>query len=228
MAPSVVAFGGDLPKVPHALTEAGISRVQGEFVSAARRALAAGCEWLELHSAHGYLSHEFLSPLSNQRNDRYGGSFENRTRFLLETVRAVRAVWPDRLPFTVRLSCTDWVPGSWDIDQCVELARQLRAEGVDLLDCSSGGAVPDAKIPLAPGFQVPLAERIRREASIATAAVGLITEPVQADDIIRRGSADLVLLGREWLRDPIWPIRAARSLGKVAALPAPAQYSRAW
>jgi 2,4-dienoyl-CoA reductase-like NADH-dependent reductase (Old Yellow Enzyme family) len=228
VAPSVVAFGGDLPKVPHALTEAGISRVQGEFVSAARRALAAGCEWLELHSAHGYLSHEFLSPLSNQRNDRYGGSFENRTRFLLETVRAVRAVWPDRLPFTVRLSCTDWVPGSWDIDQCVELARQLRAEGVDLLDCSSGGAVPDAKIPLAPGFQVPLAERIRREASIATAAVGLITEPVQADDIIRRGSADLVLLGREWLRDPIWPIRAARSLGKVAALPAPAQYSRAW
>jgi 2,4-dienoyl-CoA reductase-like NADH-dependent reductase (Old Yellow Enzyme family) len=228
VAPSAVAFGGDLPKVPSALTEAGISHVQGQFVDAARRALAAGCEWLELHSAHGYLSHEFLSPLSNQRIDRYGGSFENRLRFLLETVRVVRAVWPDRLPFTVRLSCTDWVPGAWDIDQSVELARQLRAEDVDLIDCSSGGAVPDAKIPVAPGFQVPLADRIRREAGIATAAVGLITEPLQADDIISHNCADLVLLGREWLRDPIWPIRAARVLGKSAALSLPVQYARAW
>lgn len=228
LAPSALAFGGDLPKVPRAMTEADIACVQGEFVSAARRALTAGSDWLELHSAHGYLSHEFLSPLTNQRTDGYGGSFANRIRFLLETARAVRGVWPERLPLAVRLSCTDWVPGGWDLDQSVELARRLRTEGVDLIDCSSGGAVPDAKIPAGPGYQVPFAERIRREAGVPTAAVGALTEPAQADEIIRRGRADLVLLGREFLRDPYWPLRAARSLGQADALAPPIQYARAW
>jgi 2,4-dienoyl-CoA reductase-like NADH-dependent reductase (Old Yellow Enzyme family) len=228
MAPSALAFGGELPKVPRAMTEADIARVQNEFVLAARRALAAGCECLELHSAHGYLSHEFLSPLTNHRSDRYGGSFDNRVRFLLETTRAVRVAWPDKLPLAVRISCTDWVPGGWDIEQSVELARRLKAEGVDLIDCSSGGNVPDAKIPVGPGYQVPFAERIRKEAAIATAAVGMITIPAQADEIVRQGRADLVLLAREFLRDPYWPMRAARALGHAAAVPSPVQYMRAW
>jgi 2,4-dienoyl-CoA reductase-like NADH-dependent reductase (Old Yellow Enzyme family) len=228
MAPSALAFGGELPKVPRAMTEADVARVQNEFVLAARRALAAGCEWLELHSAHGYLSHEFLSPLTNHRSDRYGGSFDNRVRFLLETTRAVRAAWPDKLPLAVRISCTDWVPGGWDIEQSVELARRLKAEGVDLIDCSSGGNLPDAKIPVGPGYQVPFAERIRKEAAIATAAVGMITIPAQADEIVRQGRADLVLLAREFLRDPYWPMRAARALGHAAAVPSPVQYMRAW
>ncbi len=228
LAPSALPFGGELPKVPRAITEADIARVQRDFAAAARRALAAGCEWLELHSAHGYLSHEFLSPLTNQRADRYGGRFENRIRFLVETTRAVRAVWPERLPLAVRLSCTDWVPGGWDIEQSVALARQLKAEAVDLIDCSSGGLVPDARIPVGPGYQVPLAERIRREAGVATAAVGALTAPAHADEIVRNGRADLVLLGREFLRDPYWPRHAARTLGQTAALPPPVQYDRAW
>jgi 2,4-dienoyl-CoA reductase-like NADH-dependent reductase (Old Yellow Enzyme family) len=228
VAPSALAFGGELKKVPHALTLGEIKQVQADFVAAAQRSLAVGYEWLELHSAHGYLSHEFLSPLSNQRTDGYGGSFENRIRFLLETTRAVRAVWPERLPYTVRLSCTDWVDGGWDIDQSVELSRRLKAEGIDLIDCSSGGAGPHAKIPVGPGYQVPFAEKIRREAGIATAAVGLITEAKQADAIIQSGQADLVLLAREELRDPYWPAHAARALGHAAAVPPPSQYARAW
>jgi 2,4-dienoyl-CoA reductase-like NADH-dependent reductase (Old Yellow Enzyme family) len=228
VAPSAVAFGGELTKVPHPLSVVEIKQVQANFVAAARRSLAAGYEWLELHSAHGYLSHEFLSPLSNQRTDTYGGGFDNRIRFLVETTRAVRAVWPERLPFTVRLSCSDWVTGGWDIEQSVELSRRLKAEGIDLVDCSSGGAVPDAKIPAGPGFQVPFAERIRREAGIATAAVGFITEPKQADAIIHAGQADLVLLAREELRDAYWPVHAARVLGRRAAVPPPRQYARAW
>jgi 2,4-dienoyl-CoA reductase-like NADH-dependent reductase (Old Yellow Enzyme family) len=227
IAPSALAFGGDLPKVPRAMTEADIERVKNAFAETAMRALTAGYEWLELHSAHGYLSHEFLSPLSNQRTDSYGGAFENRIRFLIETTRAVRAVWPDKFPLAVRLSCTDWVPGGWDIDQSVELARKLKAEGVDLVDCSSGGMVPDAKIPIAPCFQVPFAERIRREAGIATAAVGFITKPAEADEIVRNGKADLVLLARELLREPYWPARAARTLGHGDKLPVPVQYARA-
>ena len=166
--------------------------------------------------------------MSNRRTDRYGGSFENRIRFAVETSRAVRAVWPEKLPLTARLSCTDWMPGGWDIEQSVELARRLKAEGVDLIDCSSGGAVPDAKIPVAPGYQVPFAEKIRREANIATAAVGFITEPKQADEIIRSGQADLVLLARELLRDPYWPAHAAQILGHKDKLPPPPQYARAW
>jgi 2,4-dienoyl-CoA reductase-like NADH-dependent reductase (Old Yellow Enzyme family) len=223
-----VAFGGDLSKVPHALSPAEISQVQADFVAAAKRSLAAGYEWLELHSAHGYLSHEFLSPLSNQRTDAYGGSFENRIRFLLETNRAVRAVWPEQLPYTVRLSCTDWVEGGWDLEQSVELSRRLKAEGVDLIDCSSGAAVPTAKVLVAPGYQVPFAERIRRDAAIATAAVGMITEAKQADAIIQCGQADLVLFAREELRDPYWPAHAARILGHASAVPPPSQYARAW
>jgi len=228
LAPSPLAFGGDLGRVPRELTVPEIRRIQGDFASAAKRALAAGYEWVELHSAHGYLAHEFLSPLSNQRTDSYGGSFENRIRFLLETTRAVRAVWPENLPLTVRLSCTDWTEGGWDADQSVELARRLKAEGVDLLDCSSGGGVATAKIPVGPGYQVQFAERIRREAGIATAAVGMITEAKQADEIIRAGRADLVLLARASLRDAYWPAHAARELGQAATLPAPNQYARAW
>ena len=228
LAPSPLPFGDTLTKVPRQMTEADIRRLQQDFVSAAKRALAAGCEWLEIHSAHGYLSHEFLSPLSNRRTDHYGGSFENRIRFLLETSRAIRAEWPERLPLAVRLSCTDWVPEGWDIDQTVELARRLKAEGVDLIDCSSGGLVPDARIPVGPSYQVPFAERIRRESGIATAAVGSITAPAQADEIVRNGRADLVLMAREFLRDPYWPVRAARALGQEAAVSPPVQYGRAW
>jgi len=228
LAPSAIPFGDDLPKIPRAMTLEDIARVRVDFVAAARRSLQAGYEWLEIHSAHGYLSHEFLSPLSNQRTDAYGGSFDNRIRFLLETVRGVRSVWPERLPLTVRLSCTDWAPGGWDIEQSVELARRLKAEGVDLIDCSSGGLVHHAKIPVGPGYQVPFAERIRREAGLLTAAVGLITEPAQADAIIREGRADLVLLAREFLRDPNWPLRAAKALGHSDQIAPPRQYARAW
>ncbi|MGO8678202.1 MAG: NADH:flavin oxidoreductase/NADH oxidase [Limisphaerales bacterium] len=228
IAPSAIAFGGSLTKAPRAMSEADIARVQAAFVAAAKRSLAAGVEWLELHFAHGYLAHQFLSPLSNHRADRYGGELENRLRFPLETARAVRAVWPDKFPLAVRLSCTDWVTGGWDIEQSIELARRLKAEQVDLIDCSSGGTVPDARIPVGPGYQVPFSERIRREAGIATATVGGITEPTHADELIRNGRADLVLLGREFLRQPYWPRSAARALHQRDAVPAPVQYGRAW
>jgi 2,4-dienoyl-CoA reductase-like NADH-dependent reductase (Old Yellow Enzyme family) len=228
LGPSAIPFGGDLTKTPRAMTEADIAKAQVNFADAAARALAAGCEWLEIHSAHGYLSHEFLSPLSNRRADRYGGDFENRIRFVMETTAKVRAIWPERLPLAVRLSCTDWAPGGWDIEQSVELARRLKLAGVDLIDCSSGGAIPDAVIPAGPGYQTPFAERIRREAGIATAAVGGITAPAHADEIIRNGRADIVLLARELLRDPYWPAHAAKVLGQTAALPPPPQYGRAW
>ncbi len=228
MAPSALPFGENLPKVPRAMTEADIVHAQKDFAAAAGRALAAGCEWLELHSAHGYLMHEFLSPLTNQRLDSYGGSFENRVRFLLETTRAVRKVWPEQLPLAVRLSCTDWVSGGWDIDQSVELSRLLKAEGVDLIDCSSGGIVPDAKIPVAPCYQVSFAERIRQETGVLTAAVGMINTPEQADGIVRNGRTDLVLMARQFLRDPYWPLRAANTLGHEDRLRSPVQYARAW
>ena len=210
------------------MTETDIIRVQADFAAAARRSRAAGYEWLEIHAAHGYLLQEFLSPLSNRRTDRYGGGFDNRIRFLVETIRALRAVWPERLPLTVRLTCTEWVPEGWDMEQTVELARRLKAEGVDLIDCSSGGNVPGAKIPSGPGYQVPFAERIRKEAGLATAAVGWITDPRQAEDIIAQGRADVVLLGREFLRDASWPARAHRVLGSPGAAPVPVQYARAW
>jgi len=228
IAPSAIPFGGELAKVPRAMTEADITRVQNDFVAAAKRALMAGFEWLELHAAHGYLFNEFLSPLANHRTDQYGGSRENRCRFLLETTRAVRAVWPDQFPLAVRLSAIDWMPGGWEIEDSLALVKQLKAAGVDLIDCSSGGAAPHAKIQAGAGYQVPFAETIRRETGILTAAVGQITEPTHADEIIRNGRADIVLLAREFLRDPYWPLHAANALRQKEALSIPVQYARAW
>jgi len=223
-APSAVPFGSRSP-VPEALGEDGIRDVVRAFADAAGRAREAGFKVVELHAAHGYLLHEFLSPLSNRRTDRYGGAFENRIRLLLEVVEAVRRVWPDALPLFVRISATDWMEGGWDVEQSVELARLLKARGVDLVDCSSGGAVPGATIPVGPGYQAPFAAKVRAQAGIATAAVGLITEPAQADEIIRGGAADLVLLARAVLRDPYWPLHAAKKLG--AEITWPVQYQRA-
>jgi 2,4-dienoyl-CoA reductase-like NADH-dependent reductase (Old Yellow Enzyme family) len=224
VAPSALAFDEGWT-VPTALDEGGLAAVVQGFVDAARRALAAGFQVVEIHAAHGYLLHQFLSPLSNHREDRYGGSFENRTRLLREVVAAVRDVWSERLPLFVRLSATDWVEGGWNLDQSVELAKALSDLGVDLVDCSSGGLVPRAEIPLGPGYQVPFAARIRAEASLATGAVGLITAPEQAEQILAQSSADLVLLGRQLLRDPRWPLHAAPAL--KAEIPWPASYARA-
>lgn len=229
VGPNATAFQPETERVPHALSREEIAGVVDAFRASAIRAAGAGYRWLELHGAHGYLAHEFLSPLSNARTDDYGGSFENRLRFTLEVTRAVRAVWPENLPLTWRISATDWVEGGWTPDDSVTLARRLKDEGVDLVDCSSGGNVPHAKIPVAPNYQVFLSERIRREAGIATAAVGLITEAAQADTIIREGKADLVLMAREFLRDPYWPLHAARALGQEDVLKTmvPPQYGRA-
>jgi 2,4-dienoyl-CoA reductase-like NADH-dependent reductase (Old Yellow Enzyme family) len=224
IGPTADPFSATLP-VPRPMDADDISGVVAAFRAAATRALAAGFDVVELHAAHGYLIHEFLSPLVNTRADAYGGSFDNRVRFGLEVVDAVRAAWPDRSPLFVRISATDWKDGGWDIEQAVELARRLRDRGVDLIDCSSGGAVPDVTVPIGPGYQVPFAERIRRYGGVATGAVGLITEPAQANEIIERGRADVVLLARELLRDPYWPLRAARELGRV--VPWPVQYLRA-
>ena len=226
VAPSPLAFT-EKHNIPAELSRTEIQQIIAAFVSAAKRATTAGFEILELHSAHGYLVHEFLSPLSNQRTDEYGGSFENRTRFARELVEAVRNVWPQQLPLFVRLSCTDWMSGGWSVEESIELARAFKILGVDLLDCSSGGTSIAAKIPLEPGYQVPFAARIRRESNMPTGAVGLITDPKQADDIVRKGQADIILLAREFLRDPYWPIHAAISLG--AELPQiPPQYARAF
>lgn len=224
VGPTDQPFSAGYP-VPRPLSVEEIAGVVDAFRQAAGRALAAGFDVIEIHAAHGYLIHEFLSPLVNTRVDEYGGSYDNRVRLCLDVVQAVRGVWPDERPIFVRISSTDWKEGGWDIEQSVELARRLRALGVDLIDCSSGGAVPDAVVPVAPGYQVEFAERIRREANVATGAVGLITEPRQADEIIRENRADCVLLARELLRDPYWPLRAARELGQV--VPWPVQYLRA-
>ena len=224
VAPSALPFDAGWT-APRALDEAGLAAVLQGFAQSARRALEAGFQVVEIHAAHGYLLHQFLSPLTNRREDRYGGTFENRTRLLREVVAAVRGVWPERLPLFVRLSATDWVEGGWNLDQSVELSKALKALGVDLVDCSSGGLVPRAEIPLGPGYQVPFAARIRAEAGLATGAVGLITEPEQAEGILAQGSADLVLLGRELLRDPRWPLHAAQAL--QAEIPWPASYARA-
>jgi 2,4-dienoyl-CoA reductase-like NADH-dependent reductase (Old Yellow Enzyme family) len=223
-APSALAFTDNYP-MPKALTSDGIQEVIAAFAAAARRACQAGFRVVEIHAAHGYLIHEFLSPLSNRRADDYGGSFENRTRLCREIVAAVRSAWPKELPFFVRISSTDWVDGGWNIDESVKLAAQLKPMGVDLIDCSSGGNVPHAKIPVGPGYQVAFAERIRREAEIMTGAVGMITSPVQAEHIIRTEQADAVIMAREFLRDPYWPLRAARELDEQIAWPV--QYLRA-
>jgi 2,4-dienoyl-CoA reductase-like NADH-dependent reductase (Old Yellow Enzyme family) len=224
IAPSPIAFSPDYCP-PREMTREDINRVRADFVVAAELAAGIGFEVIEIHAAHGYLAHEFLSPLSNQRSDEYGGSFENRVRMLRELVGEVRGVLGDRLPLSVRISATDWVDGGWTVDESVELAKLLKSDGADVIDCSSGGLVPDAKIPVGPGYQTEFAERIRREAGIATAAVGMITSAAQADHIIRTGQADIVLLARELLRDPYWPFHAAQALHQTAQWPV--QYLRA-
>jgi len=224
VGPSGMPFGEGYIE-PEALTQDGIRAVVDAFAAAAQRAFKAGFRVVEIHAAHGYLLHQFLSPLSNRRRDEYGGSFANRARLLFEVSEAVRLVWPERYPLFVRISATDWADGGWDVEQSVQLAKQLRPLGVDLVDCSSGGTLPRADIPLGPGYQTSFAERLRRESGCATGAVGMITSPVQADHIIRSGQADMVLLARELLRDPYWPLRAARELGHD--VPWPVQYLRA-
>jgi 2,4-dienoyl-CoA reductase-like NADH-dependent reductase (Old Yellow Enzyme family) len=224
VAPTALAFADEYP-MPRALSIDGIKNIVSAFAAAARRACEAGFRVIEIHAAHGYLIHEFLSPLSNQRTDAYGGSFENRTRLLREIVASVRGVWPERGPLFVRISASDWIEGGWDIQQSVELARQLKELGADLIDCSSGGNVSGAEIPVGPGYQTPFAEQIRREANILTGAVGMITSPVQAEHILVTGQADAVIIAREFLRDPYWPLRAARELGQPMSWPV--QYLRA-
>lgn len=225
VAPSAIPFRSEDP-APQELSKSEIAGVVAAFIEGARRALRAGFQVIEIHGAHGYLIHEFLSPLVNRRTDEYGGNFENRIRFALEVTQAVRAVWPADLPLFLRISATDWAEGGWDVADSVELARRVRRLGVDLIDCSSGGAVLHQKIPLSPGYQVPFAERIRREAGIATGAVGLITTAAQADSIVREEKADMVLMARNLLRDPYFPLDAARELGQE--LKPPIQYARAF
>lgn len=224
VAPGPIPFL-DTEPVPLALTTEGIQHVLADFQEATRRAVAAGFQVLEIHAAHGYLLHEFLSPLSNQRTDDYGGSFDNRIRLLLDVVARVQTVWPDEYPLFVRISATDWTEGGWTADDSVALAAVLKARGVDVIDCSTGGNVAHAKIPVGPGYQVEFAERIRKEIGILTAAVGLITTAEQAEAILTNGQADLILLAREFLRDPYFPLRAAHVLGESIAWPA--QYERA-
>jgi 2,4-dienoyl-CoA reductase-like NADH-dependent reductase (Old Yellow Enzyme family) len=225
VGPSAIPFDTGY-NVPRELTIPEIAKIIAAFRKSAERALAAGFKIIEIHAAHGYLIHEFLSPLSNTRVDRYGGSFDNRVRLALEVTQAIRQVWPTNLPLFCRLSATDWVEGGWDLPQTIELSRRLMPVGVDLIDASSGGAVPYAKIPAGPGYQVGFAAAIREQAGILTGAVGMITDPAQADTIITTGQADLVFLAREMLRDPYWPRRAAKALH--AEIAPPNQYQRAW
>jgi len=224
VGPSAISFD-DGCIVPTELTEEGIKKITRAFVDAAHRSLLAGFQVAEIHAAHGYLLHQFLSPLSNQRTDNYGGCFENRTRLLKEVVTAIRGIWPENLPLLVRISATDWAEGGWDIEESIELVHQLIPLGVDLIDCSSGGTDPHARIPLGAGYQTQFSERIRRETGGKTGSVGMITAPAQADHIIRSGQADLVMLGRELLRDPFWPLHAAKEIGCLT--PWPVQYVRA-
>jgi len=224
VAPSAIPFADGYPH-PAALDEGGIRQVVKEFAAAARRACQAGFGIIEIHSAHGYLLHEFLSPISNQRTDAYGGSLENRTRLVCEVVSAIRRVWPESAPLFLRISATDWIDGGWDLDQSVELAELVGPLGVDLIDCSSGGIAPGAKIPVRSGYQVPFADEIRHETGLLTGAVGLITTAAQADAILREEKADVVLLAREFLRQPYWPLHVANELGFSVSWPA--QYLRA-
>jgi 2,4-dienoyl-CoA reductase-like NADH-dependent reductase (Old Yellow Enzyme family) len=224
VAPSAIPFREDDP-LPRALDLAGIQEIVAAFTAAARRAMRAGFRVIEIHSAHGYLLHSFLSPLSNKRTDAYGGSLESRMRMLLQVAKALRETIPEEMPLFTRISSTDWVEGGWDVDQSIVLARALKPAGVDLIDCSSGGVVPGAVIPLAPGYQVRFAAAIREQAAIPTGAVGLITEPDQAESIIKSGQADLVFLAREMLREPYWALKAGRALGQEQKWPV--QYERA-
>jgi 2,4-dienoyl-CoA reductase-like NADH-dependent reductase (Old Yellow Enzyme family) len=213
---------GDL--VPHELTVTEIGELVEKYRSSAERALRAGFKIVEIHAAHGYLLHSFLSPLSNQRNDEYGGEIERRARLLFEVVTAVRSVWPAELPVFVRVSATDWADGGWKVEDTVWLARELASRGVEVIDCSSGGTVPDQNLTIEPGYQVPLAAQIRREAKIKAAAVGLISAAAQAEEILTRGQADLIVIGRIALWDPYWPFHAAKELGVKQELPI--QYAR--
>jgi 2,4-dienoyl-CoA reductase-like NADH-dependent reductase (Old Yellow Enzyme family) len=224
VAPSAIPFAEGGPS-PLALDEAGISKVIGDFRAAAERALSAGFKVAEIHAAHGYLLHQFLSPLSNQRSDAYGGSFENRVRLLLEVIASVQLVWPKDFPLWVRLSATDWTEGGWTPEESVKLAGILKSKGVDLIDCSTGGNVPKATIPVGPGYQVPFAEQIRKGNGILTGAVGMITTAAQAESILEKGQADVVILAREFLRDPYFPLHAAYELREEIAWPI--QYERA-
>jgi 2,4-dienoyl-CoA reductase-like NADH-dependent reductase (Old Yellow Enzyme family) len=224
LAPSPVPFDSGYP-VAQELSEQDMSEIEEQFIAATRRAQAAGFQVVEIHMAHGYLLHEFLSPLSNHRTDDFGSSLENRFRFPLRIAKAVREVWPGDLPLFVRISSRDWVEGGWDLGQSVLLARRLKILGVDLIDCSAGFVIPDEPIPFGPGFQVPFAAAIRKELAIPTGAVGYITDPAQAEQIIATGQADAVFLARQMLRDPYWPLHAARSLG--VDIPWPNQYMRA-
>jgi 2,4-dienoyl-CoA reductase-like NADH-dependent reductase (Old Yellow Enzyme family) len=224
LGPSAEAFSSEYP-VPKEMSKQDIQKVVGDFIKAAERSVRAGFKVIELHMAHGYLVHQFCSPLSNKRTDEYGGSFGNRIRLAVEIARSVRNVITAEIPLFARISSTDWTEGGWAIDDSVRLSGILKKEGVDLIDCSSGGNVPAAKIPLGPGYQIAFAERIKKETGILVGGVGLITSPEQADMIIRNGQADIVLLGREFLREPYWPLKAARTL-KVDA-PFPKQYERA-
>jgi 2,4-dienoyl-CoA reductase-like NADH-dependent reductase (Old Yellow Enzyme family) len=225
VAPSAIAFSPDYP-MPIALDDDGMQKVVADFAAAAGRAREAGFDVIEIHAAHGYLLHEFLSPLSNRRDDAYGSSLKNRARLLREVIAAVRVEWPVPRPLFVRVSATDWVADGWGIDECVELACWLKADGVDLIDVSSGGNLPHVEIPVGPGYQVPFAARIRREAGIATGAVGMITDAQQAQRILDEGDADLIIMAREFLRDPYFARRAAKELG--VEITAPQQYGRAW
>jgi 2,4-dienoyl-CoA reductase-like NADH-dependent reductase (Old Yellow Enzyme family) len=218
IAPSPIPFD-DASQTPREITPGDLEEVVSQFLTAARRSLEAGFEVLEIHMAHGYLLHEFLSPLSNRRTDEYGGTLENRLRFPLRLAKALRQAWPDRLPVFVRISCSDWIDGGWDLTQSIEFCRRLKTLGVDLIDCSSGALLPDAKIPAGPGFQVPFAAAVRQEAQIATGAVGFITHPVQAEQIIATGQADVILMAREFLRNPYWPLHAAKALNVDIAWP---------
>jgi 2,4-dienoyl-CoA reductase-like NADH-dependent reductase (Old Yellow Enzyme family) len=224
VGPSAIAYDDGWP-VPRALSAEEIGGVVHAFLAATRRSLEAGFEVVEIHMAHGYLLHEFLSPLSNRRGDAWGGSLENRMRLPLAVARAVRDAWPEGRPVFVRVSASDWAEGGWDLPQTIELATRLKAIGIDLVDCSSGGLVPHQRIALGPGYQVPFAEGVRREAGIATGAVGMITQAEQAESIVAEGKADVVLLAREMLRDPYWPLSAASKLG--ASIDWPVQYLRA-
>ncbi len=227
VGPSPIAFS-DAHQIPHELSVDEIQATVEAFGAAACRAREAGFDIVEIHGAHGYLISSFLSPTSNQRTDQYGGSFDNRSRLLMDTFAAVRAEWPDDKPIFVRISCSEWVDGGWTIEDSVALANQLKDAGVDLIDCSSGGNNLYQQVPTTPGYQVPFADAVRNQAGIPAAAVGLITEPEHADEVVAQGQADLVLIGRESLRSPYWPLTAARALGEVDRLHIPDQYLRAW
>lgn len=223
-APSAISFAAT-EEAPVELDKAGIEKVKADFKAAAARAYKAGFKVIEIHGAHGYLVHQFLSPISNKRTDEYGGPFENRIRLLLEIIAEIKQVWPDDLPLFVRISATEWTEGGWSIEDSVELAKLLKQAGVDLIDCSTGGNVAGAKIPVGPGYQVQFAEQVRKQGGIPTGAVGLITEAQQAEDIVKAGQADLIIIARELLRDPHFPLRAAHQLGYDIKWPV--QYERA-